>query len=48
VSLIDVTNSIYVSDNIDRIINYEKYYIESWDAFLESYEESNKNDKTDI
>jgi hypothetical protein len=29
VSLIDVTNSIYVSDNIDRIINYEKYYIES-------------------
>jgi hypothetical protein len=54
VSLVDVTNSFYVEDNINRILHYEKYRIESWEAYLELSEEmnmninKNKNDSTDL
>jgi hypothetical protein len=49
--LIDITFDKYVEDNIDRILNYEKYHKDSWIEYLNLYKNEdvyNKNDKTDF
>ena len=52
VYLVDITNSFYIDDNVDIIVYYEKYRIESLDAYSKLYESNkqlgNKNDSTDI
>lgn len=49
--IIDVTFDKYIKDNIERISNYEDYRVESWTAYLKSYEPedlTSKNDSSDI